>query len=149
MKVFTVKGPSLKELYVLSKDTEITVSRTPFGANPLAGEEKVYIKKAVPWKGVKGIENLKRVNPKVAETINKLRQVSKAMKGRYKGVAVVAINGRIKAMPYKSFMQMVAAGKADKRNLITEWMPAEKVPVDTYVDRAERLLGTTIEIPAI
>ena len=145
MKVFTVKSPSLKELYVLSEDPQITVSRTPFGANPLAGEEKLYIKKAVPWKKVKGIENLRKVNAKVADTIEKLRDASKAMKGKYKGVVIAAVGGRIKAMPYKSFMQMVAAGKATKDNIVGRWPVIKGVSVDEYTRRVERLVATAAE----
>jgi len=145
VKVFTVKSPSLKELYVLSEDPQITVSRTPFGANPLAGEEKLYIKKAVPWKKVKGIENLRKVNAKVADTIEKLRDASKAMKGKYKGVVIAAVGGRIKAMPYKSFMQMVAAGKATKDNIVGRWPVIKGVSVDEYTRRVERLVATAAE----
>ena len=145
MKVFTVKSPSLKELYVLSEDPQITVSRTPFGANPLAGEEKLYIKKAVPWKKVKGIENLRKVNAKVADTIEKLRDASKAMKGKYKGVVIAAVGGRIKAMPYKSFMQMVAAGKATEDNIVGRWPVIKGVSVDEYTRRVERLVATATE----
>jgi len=145
VKVFTVKSPSLKELYVLSEDPQITVSRTPFGANPLAGEEKLYIKKAVPWKKVKGIENLRKVNAKVADTIEKLRDASKAMKGKYKGVVIAAVGGRIKAMPYKSFMQMVAAGKATEDNIVGRWPVIKGVSVDEYTRRVERLVATATE----
>lgn len=139
MKLFTVKGPSLKELYELSKDPQITVSRTPFGANPLAGEEKVYIKRAVPWKGVKGIDNLRKVNPRVADTIEKLRDASRSMAGKYRGVVIAAVGGRIKAMPYKSFMQMVAAGKADMNNIVGRWVPVRGVTAEEYERRVREL----------
>lgn len=141
MKVFTVKSPSLRELYELSKDPQITVSRTPFGVNPLEGEEKVYIKRAVPWKGVRGIEKLRKVNPRVAETIEKLRDASKAMAGKYKGVVIAAVGGRIKAMPYKSFMQAVAAGKASPSDIVAEWTPVVGVTADEYKRRVSELVA--------
>ena len=95
--------PTLKELYELSKDKTISISSTPFGADISKGEKQIYIKKAVPWKGVKGIENLRKVNPKVADTIKKLRDASRMLSG-IKGVVYVYKNGKLTAMPKKSYL---------------------------------------------
>ena len=108
MKVFTAKAPGLKDIFEASKDPNISVSRTPFGAE--YGATQVYLKSAVPWKGVKGIENVKKVNARVGEAIEKLAEASKALSG-INGTVVVSWKGKLTVMPKKAYLMAKIAGK--------------------------------------
>lgn len=137
MKVFG--KPTLKDLYELSKDPTISVSSTPFGADLGKGERQLYIKKAVPWKGVKGIENLRRVNPKVADTVAKLADASRRLAGIRGTVHVVMPDGRITAMPKKALMQMAAKDPGVLDRVVGEYIRPESLPVDEYVAKVTAL----------
>lgn len=134
MKVFG--KPTLKELYELSKDNTVSIGSTPFGADLGKGEKQRYIRKAVPWKGVKGIENIRRINPKVANTVEKLAAASKALSGT-KGVVYVVKDGKMTSMPKKSFL--AAKAKNPSLQAILEYMPAPTLSIDEYVSRVKAL----------
>lgn len=134
MKVFG--KPTLKELYELSKDNTVSIGSTPFGADLDKGERRQYIKKAAPWKGVKGIENIRRINPKVADTVEKLAEASKALSG-IKGVVYVVKDGKMTAMPKKSFL--AAKAKNPSLQVITEYKPAPTLSIDEYVSKVKAL----------
>jgi len=131
MKVFG--RPTLKDLYELSKDNTITVSSTPFGADLSKGERQMYIKKAVPWKGVKGIENLRKVNPKVADTIAKLAEASRRLSGIKGTVYVIDASGKLTAMPKKALIQAAAKDRSILKRVVSEYVRPQPRPVDEYV----------------
>lgn len=134
MKVFG--KPTLKELYELSKDNTVSIGSTPFGADLNKEGRQKYIKKAVPWKGVKGIENIRRINPKVANTVEKLAEASKALSG-IKGVVYVVKDGKMTAMPKKSFL--AAKAKDPSLQATLEYMPAPTLSIDEYVSKVKAL----------
>lgn len=106
MKIY--KGQfTLKETIAASNDPTMRVASTPFGAAP--GERTMYAGRSVPWKGAKGIEAVRRINPRVADGIEKARAMSQAH--RETGTAVVAYpNGQVVTMPAKCYAMMEAAG---------------------------------------
>lgn len=106
MKIY--KGQfTLKETLSASNDPTMRVGSTPFGAAP--GERTLYIGKSVPWKGAKGIEAVRRVNPRVAEGLS--RAIAMSKDHREPGIAVVAYpNGEVVTMPAKCHAMMEAAG---------------------------------------
>ena len=138
MKIFG--RPSLKEIYELSKDKTISISNTPFGADLDRGERRIYIKRAVPWKGVKGIENLRKVNPKVADTIEKLKRASQMLTG-VKGVVFVYKNGKLTAMPRKSYL--MAKAKDPSLEVVGGYTPTERVPIDEFMNRISKIANET------
>lgn len=110
-------GAFIKELM---DDPNITVARTPYGAEP--GAYKLYAKRAVVWKGVKG-EALKNIGGVVKSGKNKgrplgqvlyenakrLAEISKKLSGgRYRGNVVVynPYKGRYETMPYKAAIML-------------------------------------------
>lgn len=106
MKIY--KGQfTLKETLSAANDPTMRVGSTPFGAPP--GERTLYIGKSVPWKGAKGMEAVRRVNPRVAAGLE--RAISMSKDHREPGIAVVAYpNGQVVTMPAKCHAMMVAAG---------------------------------------
>lgn len=132
MKVFG--KPTLKDLFELSKDPTITVSSTPFGANIERGEKQLYLKRAVPWKGVKGIENLRRVNPRVAETIDRLRAISQNL--RIKGAVIVRKNdGTLTKMPLKAVVMRAPKDPGILERIVTVYEVPRRVSLAEYEGR--------------
>jgi len=81
----------LKDLNEAFKDPKISVSATPFGAT--SRKDAVYVKDAVPWKGLvtkdltKFTEAIREMGyPGVAEGLSKAVRISKECAGR-RGVA--------------------------------------------------------------
>ncbi len=102
---------------------------TPFGAPE--GEVQRYIGRSVPWKGVKGIDNLRAINPRVAEGISAARSMSQGH--REKGIAIVQYpNGEVVTMPMKCYRMMedarrpvtLVATSAPKRPWLVRRAPA-------------------------
>lgn len=81
---------------------------TPFGERPqrVGG-------RAVPWKGVKGIDKLREINADVARGLEKAIELSR--RHNEKGVALIVDEyGRMKLVPRKVAEMMRDAGKAIK-----------------------------------
>lgn len=105
MKVYN-KEFSAKDLLEVAMDSRMRTGTTPFGAKE--GEVQRYIGRAVPWKGVKGIENIRAINPRVAAGIEKARDMSRAH--TEPGIAIVQYpNGEMVTMPMKCYRMMEAA----------------------------------------
>lgn len=105
MKVYK-KEFSAKDLLEIANDSRMRTGTTPFGAPE--GEVQRYIGRSVPWKGVRGIENIRAINPGVAAGISRARDIS--MGHREKGIAIVQYpNGEIVTMPMKCYAMMQAA----------------------------------------
>lgn len=106
MKVYK-KEFSAKDLLDIANDSRMRTAVTPFGAPE--GEVQRYIGRSVPWKGVRGIENLRAINPRVAAGIEAARAMS--IRHREPGIAVVQYpNGDVTTMPYKCYAMMLDAG---------------------------------------
>ncbi len=99
---------SLKDLYEESQRKDRTISRTPFGAPP--GEYQYYEKKAVPWKGVKGIENVRAINSGVANGLSKAIGISRAHHETGKAILIYPDGTRI-VVPLKSAMMSYSQHK--------------------------------------
>ena len=98
-----------KELLEIATDNRYRVSRTPFGAT--YADPLVYVGRAVPWKGVKGIDKVREVNPRVAAGLERAISISK--KHTEKGVVCIVdeVTGLPKCMPRKAYEMMKEAGK--------------------------------------
>jgi hypothetical protein len=106
MKIFK-KQFTAKDLLEVANDPNMRVGSTPFGAAP--GERTIYIGRAAPWKGVKGLENLRRANPRVAAGLEKAISISRAH--HEPGSAWVQYrNGQVVGMPMKCYQMMLDAG---------------------------------------
>lgn len=106
MKIYK-KQFTAKDLLEVARDPGMRVASTPFGA--AHGERTMYIGKSVPWKGVKGIENVRAVNPRVAAGIEAARAMS--MRHHELGSAWVQYpNGEVVGMPMKCYQMMMDAG---------------------------------------
>lgn len=122
MKIFK-KQFSAKDLLEVANDPNMRVGSTPFGA--AYGERTIYVGRAVPWKGVKGLENLRRVNPRVAAGLERAIGISRAH--HEPGSAWVQYgNGQIVGMPMKCYQMMVAAGHAQYVTLVGHANEAKK-----------------------
>lgn len=66
---------SLKDLVDVATSKGYSLASTPFGAEP--GQRQFYIRRAVPWKGVKGIENVEKINSGVARGLRKAIEISR------------------------------------------------------------------------
>lgn len=99
---------SLKDVYEESQRNDRTISRTPFGAPP--GEYQYYEKRAVPWKGVKGIDRVREINSGVASGLSRAIAISKAHHEKGKAILVYPDKTRI-VVPLKSAMMSVAQHK--------------------------------------
>jgi len=107
MKVYK-KEFSAKDLLEIATDSRMRTGVTPFGAPE--GEVQRYIGRSVPWKGIKGIENIRAINPGVAAGISKARDMS--MGHHEKGIAIVQYpNGDVVTMPMKCYAMMSAAAR--------------------------------------
>ena len=108
---------SLKDLVAASRDTTISISSTPFGV-PL-GQKQVYVKKAVPWKGVKGAAffEVAKAYGALGDAVRSIRDFSKKFAGLKGSVEVSIPVVGSKVMPLKSAMQMVAVGKVDRKQI--------------------------------
>lgn len=108
MKIY--KGQySLKDMLAASKDPTISIASTPIGAAP--GERLTYSRRAAPWKGLKGIEAVRRANPKVAAGLENAIKVSQ--RHHEIGLTVIAYpNGETLTIPTKCHAMMVDAGHA-------------------------------------
>lgn len=105
MKIYK-KEFSAKDLLEIAMDSRMRTGTTPFGAKE--GEVQRYLGRSVPWKGVKGIENIRAINPAVAEGISRARDIS--IGHTEKGIAIVQYpNGEVVTMPMKCFRMMEAA----------------------------------------
>lgn len=106
MKIY--KGQfTLKETLLASKDPTISLAATPIGAPP--GEKQMYARGAAPWKGAKGLEAVRRINPEVAAGLEKARAMS--MRHHEAGLTVIAYpNGETMTIPTKCHAMMVDAG---------------------------------------
>ena len=106
MKVYK-RQFTAKDLLEVARDPGMRVGSTPFGAEH--GERTIYIGKSVPWKGVKGIESVRAVNPRVAAGLEKARAIS--MAHHEPGSAWVQYpNGQVVGMPMKCYAMMIEAG---------------------------------------
>ena len=105
MKIYK-KEFSAKDLLEVAMDSRMRTGVTPFGAPE--GEVVRYLGRSVPWKGIKGIENIRAVNPGVAAGIERARDISRGH--TEKGIALVQYpNGEIVTMPMKCYAMMEAA----------------------------------------
>lgn len=92
------------------KDDELRMFKTPFGRNG----GSFVLGKNVPWAGVKGIEQVRKINPEVAAGLEKARDLSKDVQraGDNKGVVVVRYpNGDKVTMPRHSYKMMERQNK--------------------------------------
>ncbi len=92
------------------KDDELRMFKTPFGRNG----GSFVLGKNVPWAGVKGIDQVRKINPDVAAGVEKARDLSKDVQreGNNKGVAVVKYpNGDTVTMPMHSYRMMEKQNK--------------------------------------
>jgi len=97
---------SAKDLLEVAMDSRMRTGVTPFGAPE--GEVQRYLGRSVPWKGVKGIENIRAINPGVAAGISRARDISRGH--TEKGIALVQYpNGEVVTMPMKCYAMMEAA----------------------------------------
>jgi len=123
----------------LLHNDRVSISRTPFGAPE--GEERVYLKRAVAWKGKKlgsidkyaskeefVKEAVKQGVPaKVAERLYDLAKDSHALKGK-KGVVAVRYAGVEKVMSVPAFLKMAKKLIASGREDILEQMQVKLIP---------------------
>jgi hypothetical protein len=110
MKVYK-KEFSAKDLLEIANDSRMRTAVTPFGATP--GEMQRYIGRSVPWKGVRGIDAVSRINSGVGRGITAARSIS--MKHHETGTAIVQYpNGEIVTMPMKCYAMM-----EEVRHLVT------------------------------
>ena len=100
----------LKDILDIKNDKRYRVSRTPFGAT--YSDPMLYAGNAVPWKGVKGIDNVRKINAGVADGLENAIRISKKKAGVYGVVCIVdPVTGMPKCMPRKAYEQMKEAGK--------------------------------------
>ena len=108
-----VKGVTLEDIADLKFRNDISLYTTPIGMkyeDYLEGKKVIYIKRAVPWKGLKGAAFWEEAEKhgRLAEGLRKAIEISRRAAGTY-GV-VIAPDGRI--LPAKAVKQMELAGKA-------------------------------------
>jgi len=107
MKIYK-KEFSAKDLLEVAMDSRMRTGVTPFGAPD--GEVQRYLGRSVPWKGVRGIENLRTINPRVAAGISRARDIS--MAHHEKGIALVQYpDGSVVTMPMKCYAMMAEANR--------------------------------------
>lgn len=78
---------TLRELVSVAGSNSYSVQYTPFG-------DQYFIRDAVPWKGVSGMDRLRDVNPDVADGLSNAHDMidevdGQGEKGGKKGVAVI------------------------------------------------------------
>lgn len=99
----------------IARTPGVRMSSTPFGP---AGTRTFYIGRAVPWKMVKGIENVRAINSEVAAGLEKAISISMAAAGTY-GVSLARYTaagrkpGALILIPTKAAKQMVAQGTGE------------------------------------
>ena len=108
-----VKGVTLEDIADLKFRNDISLYTTPIGMRYedwKEGKKVIYVKRAVPWKGLKGAAFWEEAEKhgKLKEGLEKAIKISKDAAGTY-GV-VIAPDGRI--LPAKAVKQMEMAGKA-------------------------------------
>lgn len=108
---------SLRDLIAADRDPSISISSTPWGAR--IGEKVMLVKKAVPWKGLRGAAFFAEAtrHGKLGEAVKALAQFSRNHAG-IKGAAAVGIPGvGVIQMPMKSARQMQAVGKISANDI--------------------------------
>jgi len=121
-RYYTVKGGArgmpvapvtVEDIIAIKQNPKLRLTTSPFGLTEediREGRKMLYVGRAVPWKGVKGIEAVREINPDVAAGLEKAKAISQAAKGT-KGVGVY--KGRI--MPLKCIKQIEIAEERKKR----------------------------------
>lgn len=102
---------TLMDIVAVAMNPAVRTAVSPFGAMPTR-----YVGRSVPWKGVRGIENLKAINSAVASGLTSAIGISRGKAG-VKGVVLVRTEGgAYKIMPRKSAEQSIGrpAGKRDR-----------------------------------
>jgi len=107
VSAYAIKRPAFiltyKDLMSIKQDPTVRLTATRFGPN---ADEVVFLGRAADWKGVKGIEAVRAVNPGVAAGLEKAISISKACAG-VKGVATILGY----EVPAKVLCQIEKAGK--------------------------------------
>jgi hypothetical protein len=107
LQAYAIKKPAfvfgVEDLIHIKDSPTLRLTATPFVHDY---EDKVFLGHAAPWKGAKGIETVRGINPGVAAGLEKAISISKACAGE-KGV--VRVGDRY--LPKKVICQIEKAGK--------------------------------------
>jgi hypothetical protein len=92
---------SIMDLLAVQRAKPYRASATPFGLDVTMHR---YVGRSVPWKFVKGVENIRAIGggaTRVADKIAELGRISSAH--RETGVVLATIRGRVVLLPRKAF----------------------------------------------
>jgi len=107
LQAYAIKKPAfvfgVEDLMHVKTNPNIRLTATPFVHGY---EDKVFLGGAAPWKGAKGIEQVREINPDVAAGLEKAIDISQACEG-VKGV--VRVGDRY--LPKKVICQIEKAGR--------------------------------------
>lgn len=107
LQAYAIKKPAfvfgVEDLMHVKDNPNMRLTATPFVHGY---EDKVFLGHAVRWKGAKGIEQVREINPDVAAGLEKAISISKACEG-VKGV--VRVGDRY--LPKKVICQIERAGR--------------------------------------
>jgi hypothetical protein len=107
LQAYAIKKPAfvfgVEDLMAVRDNPNMRLTATPFVHNY---EDTVFLGHAAPWKGAKGIEAVRSVNPGVAAGLERAISISKSCAGE-KGV--VRVGDRY--LPKKVICQIEKAGK--------------------------------------
>jgi hypothetical protein len=107
LQAYAIKKPAfvfgIEDLMAVKDNPNMRLTATPFVHNY---EDVVFLGHAAPWKGAKGIDAVREINPGVASGLERAISISKACAGT-KGV--VRVGDRY--LPKKVICQIEKAGK--------------------------------------
>ncbi len=92
LKAYAIRRPAFEftidDLMHVKENPNMRLTASPFTHNY---EDKVFLGRAVRWKGAKGIEQVKEINPDVAAGLEKAIDISKECSVEKKGDAVKGV----------------------------------------------------------
>jgi len=107
LQAYAIKSPrfvfGIEDLAYVKDNPSLRLTATPFVHDY---EDKVFLGHAAPWKGAKGIEAVREINPGVAGGLEKAIKISKECAGT---TGVVRVGDRY--LPKKVICQIERAGK--------------------------------------
>jgi len=132
LEAYAIRSPrftfSIEDFLKVKGSPKMRLTKTPFVHDY---EDKVFIGKAVDWKGAEGVEQVREINPDVADGLEKAISISEACEG-VKGI--VASGDRF--LPKKVICQIKVAAEVKKGASIEE--AKRKVLRELKAEEAEK-----------
>ena len=107
LQAYAIRKPAfvftIEDLMHVKESPEMRLTASPFVHNY---EDVVFLGHAAPWKGAKGIDQVREINPDVADGLEKAIKISQACEG---------VKGSVRVgdrwLPKKVICQIEKAGK--------------------------------------